>query len=217
MNRIKLNSILLLLIYVCSISSSYGSVVTFEDEGTLGLSPIRDGFYGLNWGSFHAQKRPGDSQEDNGYYNGVVSGDYAAWSATNTEINKSGSLFTANSLFITAAWRDDLEIRLIGNRGGKAFFDKTFRINDDVPTFVLLDYIDIDELVLTSSGGIPNPNTLGDGTQFVIDDFTFNEAVTVHAEPIPVPSNQFPGFIILAILLSLIANKRLCRDTRRRS
>ncbi len=205
MKEIKRKCILGLLLCLVSVSSSYASIVTFEDEGSLGLFTIRDGYYGLNWGNFYAingteSDYPYSSEPHSGYYNGRVSGDYVAWSVgVETSITAHGSLFTMNSVFLTAAWRDDVVINLTGKKNGETIFEKIFIINDDLPTFALLNYVGIDELVLDSWGGISNPNTLGDGDQFVIDDFTFNEIVVV---PLP------PAYLLVGSGLILLVQRK---------
>lgn len=85
-------------------------------------------------------------------------------------------MFTFNGVYLTAAWREDLNIRVGGYLGATQVYSTTVVVDPWAPTWFDFNYTGIDRLVLASSGGT-NPGLNGDGTHFVMDDFTFNEDV----------------------------------------
>jgi hypothetical protein len=155
---------------------AYAAVLTFDDlNPTTGLASIPNGYGGFNWSQFGyanaASYAPGS-----GYDNGTVSGDYVAY-------NKFGELaliengpFDFNSVYLTGAWNDGLNIRIRGFSEGALLYSDTVVVDTSGPTLFTFDWLGIDTLAFNSFGGVNvNPGGLGgSGYQFAMDNFTFN-------------------------------------------
>ncbi|BBD69064.1 hypothetical protein NIES4072_36060 [Nostoc commune NIES-4072] len=80
---------------------------------------------------------------------------------------------------------------------------KTVVVDTTQPTLVNFDYFGVDELKFTSFGGV-EPDYLkekGDGTQFALDNFTFNEKVTSVPEPTLLPALLAVGSLSVGSVL----------------
>lgn len=141
---------------------------------------IADSYGGFNWTNFGVIQS--SAIPYSGYNNGTVSGANTAFnlwgtSATTTMAN----VFDFNGAYLTAAWYNDLNIRVEGFLGGVIQYSQTVVVNPDHPTWFDFNFQEIDRLDFTSFGGYYGGYS-GDGTHFVMDDFTFNE-------PVPEPTS----------------------------
>lgn len=157
------------------------TIITFDEfSGDLGYGPLPTGYGGnLTWSGFLWSDAPSSEAEygpDNGYVTGVVSGLNAAFAGGSGTITSGGADFTLSSLYLTAAWRDDLRVQMIGYDDGVETFRRTVRVDNDGPTLVNLRFADVDTVTFTSSGGTPAEDG-PDGSQFVIDDVTLTARV----------------------------------------
>ena len=160
-------------------SDSLGTVLTFDDIGAVEEStPIPDGYGGFNWEDFYYMNVP-EQWPDSGYNNGLVSGDYVAFPSTYENPGTGrilGELFTFNGAYLTGAWRDGLNIQVDGYLDDVHIYSTTVVVDTSGPTWFDFDYVGIDELAFSASGGIPSENyTYQVGTHFAIDNFTFTD------------------------------------------
>ncbi|MCC5625664.1 PEP-CTERM sorting domain-containing protein [Nostoc sp. CHAB 5715] len=168
------------------------TVLTFDDIAPISyLSPIPNGYGGFNWDNFYYRNGSDSAISLTGYDNGRVSGDYLSFNGFGEPAVVSDGIFDFNSAYLTAAWNDGLSITVEGLNRGATLYSKTVVVNTTQPTLVNFDYFGVDELKFTAFGGV-EPDYLiskgGPGTQFTLDNFTFNEKVTSVPEPTLLPA-----------------------------
>lgn len=158
---------------------SHATVLTFDDITTANSAKLNNGGYGgFTWSNdFYILNA---SNRTDGYNNGTVSPDYVAFNAFANDISvKSSSLFDFNGAYFTGAWNDGLNITVEGFASGASLFSQTFMVDTSAPTYFSANYLNIDELRFSSFGGVDNPSYSGRGAHFALDNFTYNEAVSV--------------------------------------
>ena len=162
------------------------AVLTFDDIAPVpDLAEIPDGYGGFTWDNFSYRNGSDIAVLDTGYDNGRVSGDYVSYNGFGNQAIVSDSIFDFNSAYLTAAWNNGLSVTVEGLNNGTTLYSKTVIVDTINPTLVNFDYFGVDELRFTSSGGVEPDYLLdqGAGTQFALDNFTFNETVTSVPEP----------------------------------
>lgn len=167
------------------------AVLTFDDLAPIsGFDLIPNGYGGFNWNNFY-YNNGSTAIPLTGYDNGRVSGDYVSFNGFGEPAVVSDSIFDFNSAYLTAAWNDGLSITVEGLNSGATLYSKTVVVDTTQPTLVNFDYFGIDELRFTSFGGV-EPDYLvetgGGGTQFALDNFTFNKKATSVPEPTFIPA-----------------------------
>jgi hypothetical protein len=205
-------SMALCALTLLSASPAAASLITFDDlDPCLARpgcpdpgDPIFDGYQGLNW-SMHAMNAtavlvPPTARNVNsglsilatsGYRSAMVSGPNVAYPNNCCDEDSFGSfssasLFTLSSLYLGAAWRDNLNVEILGYANGGLIHSYTAVVGVAGPTFFSFDWSGLDTVVFHSFGGtFPGP-LAPDGTHFVLDD--------VSLEPSPVP---LPGSLLL--------------------
>ncbi|MEH2117904.1 PEP-CTERM sorting domain-containing protein [Nostoc sp.] len=166
------------------------TILTFDDIPLIFYrysEPIPNGYGGFNWNNFF---RISDTYSLTGYNNGRVSGDYVSYNGFGLPALVSDSIFDFNSAYLTAAFYDGLSVTVEGLKSGATLYSKTVVVNTTQPTLVNFDYFGVDELRFTSFGGV-EPDYLintGGGTNFALDNFTFNEKATSVPEPTLLPA-----------------------------
>jgi hypothetical protein len=168
------------------------TVLTFDDIAPVSnFDDIPNGYGGFNWDNFSYLN--GSSPEiprRTGYDNGRVSGDYVAFNGGGDPAVVSDSVFDFNSAYLTAAWNDGLSVTVEGLKSGATLYSKTVVVDTTQPTLINFDYFGVDQLRFTSFGGVEPDYLLdqGSGTQFTLDNFTFNEKATSVPEPTLLPA-----------------------------
>jgi len=182
MNESRLLGAVCACLAILSFGKAQAAVLTFDDlTPTTSINVIPNGYGGLDWNLMPYVNAP-IAAPLSGYNNGIVSGDYVAFSENNTlHTITSSSTFDFNGAYLTGAWRDGLNINIKGYDGVTLLYDTTVLANSDAPTWYLLDYIGVDKLEFSSFGGVDNPAYSGTGTQFAMDNFTFNSTVPIPA------------------------------------
>ncbi|MBH8561979.1 PEP-CTERM sorting domain-containing protein [Nostoc sp. CENA67] len=162
------------------------AVLTFDDIAPIpDLAEIPDGYGGFNWDNFFYKNGSDITALDTGYDNGRVSGDYVSYNGFGNQAILSDRVFDFNSAYLTAAWNDGLSVTVEGLNKGTTLYSKTVVVDTTNPTLVNFDFFGVDELRFTSFGGVEPDYLIGKGlgTQFALDNFTFNETVTPVPEP----------------------------------
>jgi len=155
--------------------------ITFDDQASE--AELQDGYMDLDWDGFFAFSS--SAATPSGYENGVISGEMVATNGGGEPASfSSATLFTLNDFFLTAAWNNDLNVRVVGRRGGVDIFTTDLVVDYDGPTHVVLDWAAIDQVSFVSSGGVDvDFNDPGEGTHFAIDSLTVTAAA-----PVPEPA-----------------------------
>lgn len=158
-----------------SFLSACTTLVNFDDIlAPLSTSDlIPNGYKHLNWTNAHyinVSSMPISS----GYANGVRSQPFVLYNPTGGNITIStanSTRFSFDSLYLTSAWRDYLNVTIKTIRNGFITSVSVFSAMTEYPTTVFCFLCtNIDALVLQSDGGIPSTNYVPNGTQFIIDD-----------------------------------------------
>ncbi|UJR34490.1 hypothetical protein I4U23_021898 [Adineta vaga] len=152
----------------------YGeTLLTFDDLQFPFYGDIPDGYQNFNWDNAGAIRI--DALPVSGYHTAVVSGTYALYNTNAFPMNMSrvnGSRFTLHSAALTAAWNDNLQLRVIGYRSNIVVANNTFTLQVfTVSNLTFHGYSALDTAVFSSSGGTNNPYVLNfTGFQFAMDN-----------------------------------------------
>jgi hypothetical protein len=167
--------LILMTMLACTASAD---VLTFDDVTTNQVIFVPQGYGGFSWdwfGIVHQSAYPGS-----GYENAVVSGEYAAFNISAEVAAVGGEVFDFNGVYLTAAWREGLNILVEGWRDGALVYESTVVVDAYEPTWCSFNYIGIDTVVFESFGGVDiMPGTFFVGPHFAMDDFTFNEPTLI--------------------------------------
>ncbi|MFB2770379.1 PEP-CTERM sorting domain-containing protein [Pelatocladus sp. BLCC-F211] len=176
-----------IVIGVIQTKQAQAVTVTF-DELSGSQNTIPNGYVGLNWENFYDLDTT--SFIPSGYVNGTVSPKNVAYNGFGNPavISTVDDIFDFNSTYLTAAWNDDLTVLVEGYTGGisgEKKYSQTVVVNTKTPTLFTFNFLEIDYLKFTSSGG-NNASYNGRGTHFVIDNFTFNKKTKAVPEPLTI-------------------------------
>lgn len=165
------------VILVGGTKAAQAGVLTFDDVTTSNsYESIHNGYGGFNWDNFYAMHE--NYHPGSGYDRGTVSGEYTAFNGlgnmavTSTE----NEVFNFDGAYLTGAWKDGLNIKVEGLLNNSLKYSETVVVDTDAPTWFNFDFSQIDSLRFSSSGGT---YAGGFGTQFAMDNFTFDESQAV--------------------------------------
>jgi hypothetical protein len=166
-------------------SLAEAAVLTFDDlPSTSKYEIIPSGYGGLDWNGFGYAYAP--SFQYSGFQLGRVSDDHVAFNLGAGAATVSGGSFDFNGVYLTAAWRTGLNIRVQGFKGEDLIDERTVVAKWYRPTWFDFDFSGIDRVVFESFGGTDSARLEGQGAHFVMDNFTFNKNV-----PVPEPATMF--------------------------
>lgn len=118
-----------------------------------------------------------------GYCAGVVSPKNAAYNGRGESASiLSSSGFSFGGAWFTAAFNTGLSIRIEGIRNAASVFDESFLVNMDIPYFFAANWLDLDELRFSASGGVDAGHGFT-GTTFAMDDIYLTPTSTEVPEP----------------------------------
>lgn len=180
--------IVLMLLFAVSPPLLRGDVLDFDDV-LAGSGYIPDGYGGLDWANFGVVC--GDCIPGSGFDAGTVSGDYVAFNAWAEAASiTSGNKFDFDGAYLTAAWRNGLNITVAGYENDSLLYSTTVVVDTTGPTWFDADdkYNGIDRLEFDSFGGT-DVFLNSSGEHFAMDDFEFTRSA-----PIVNPS---PGALLL--------------------
>lgn len=154
------------------------AVITFEGPD-LTCSEYSDaipnGYAGLNWDNFYCVNGTTYINNPSGYFNGTVSGDNVALNslenpATFTITAPGGAKFNLNSVYLTGAWNNNLNVQIVASRNGTTVATQNHTVQTTEPTLVTPALVNIDQVVFSSSGGTDAELGGIGGTNFAMDD-----------------------------------------------
>lgn len=191
MNRLK--GMVLGVAFMALPAIAQGQTITFDDVNTTPVPPsplcqyplLPNGYHGLNWDNFYVLKGSGYVDVNpligythclppSGYWTGVVSSPNVAFNngGDPAEVGvSSGNTFTFNSVYMTSAWRDGLNVLVQGYHGATLLYHQLLVVNTYAPTLEVFNWTGVDAVWFTPSGGDPS-YYIGDGTYVAIDDLT---------------------------------------------
>jgi hypothetical protein len=214
------------LAWLLALSPATAGLITFDElDPCLARpgcpdpgDPIPNGYQGLNW-SLHATNAtatlvPATARNvpsgptspgllrDSGYPSAVLSGTNVTY--PNNCCNGAESLgsflcasLTLSSLYLGAAWRNDLNVEILGYSSGTLTHSYTAVVGVADPTFFSFGWSDLDTVVFHSFGGTNAGLSLNDGTHFVLDNLSLD------ASPVPAPASLpllATGLCMMALL-----------------
>ena len=168
-------------------AGAQAAVITFDDLiCSAGGTPIPNGHAGLNWSNFYCVDGATAYGGNSGYNAGRVSGSHVAYNGFGSTAEfivtaPGGTKFNFNSVYLTAAWRDNLVVTIVAYRDGTAVSTITHTLSATAPTLVTLNLSQIDHVRFSSAGGTPHaPYGSSPGYQFAMDnlDISFNLPAT---------------------------------------
>jgi hypothetical protein len=165
--------------------------ITFDDRRGI-ATLVQDGYQGFNWSNFVTLDGHNEAA-GSGYDTGTVSQHNIALNSGGTDASLSRSMaFSLIGGYFTAAWNDGLSITLTGSLSGVEKFTRTFQVNTSGPVFAALNFSGIDRVRFHATGGVTRDPSLGNGTQFVLDDLKVSE---VSAVPLPAAAPLFGAML----------------------
>ncbi len=154
-------------------SPASAGLITFDNiRHANGFSEdaIPTGWAGFDWSSrfwwTDSQTAP-----DTGYQFGIVSAPNVVFNAAGAKVSfRRKTLFELDSFYLTAAWRNGLEVEVTGFRHNVEVDSTTFIVNASGPTLETLDW-EVNKVTFRSFGGTSAGYDGGiDGNQFVLDN-----------------------------------------------
>ncbi len=170
-------------------ATANATLITFDDLSVPVPVAIAEGYQGMNWSNFYVMDAATfnasgffSSSGTSGYKNGMVSAPNVAYSGSgNPATISSANAFNFNSVYLTAAWYDGLNVNVTGSLAGNIVDTANFTVNTSGPTLETFNWTDINSVTFTTSGGTLHQSApLGAGRQLVFDNLTISS--------IPVPS-----------------------------
>jgi hypothetical protein len=174
MRRAFVTAVGALIMAVTFSGSAVASTLTFDDIASNSQGIIPNGYGGLQWNQM-GYVDGATSFADSGYENGTVSGSYVAFNNNALVATVYGTTFDFNSAYLTAAWNNGLNITVTGMLGATSLYTQTVTVDTTAPTFFAFNYLGIDQLIFSSSGGT-NAGLGFPGTHFAMDDMSVNLA-----------------------------------------
>jgi len=172
----KLSILIAGLFLLGSVVFAGATVLTFD---SLAQGQIANGYGGLNWSNMYVVD--GVNYGPSGYQNGVVSQNNVAYNGYGNAAATSGT-FDFIGAYFTSAWNDGLYISLVGTKNGNVVGSQVITVDTTGPTWFAFNLMGIDLLSFNSFGGT-NHGYNGTGTQFALDNFTYNSANAAVPEP----------------------------------
>ena len=171
MRRLTLICNVAVLVLAAGSAQADIGVWTFDELSGSG-SPVPNGYGGFNWSNMYYLNPAGSVYAGSGYRNGMVSSPNVAYNAYGSAAAVSDGVFDFAGAYLTAAWRDGLNITVNGYSGTTLLYTQTVTVNHTGPNWFSFNYYGIDKLEFSSSGGTEVPGLQGSGSHFAMDDFT---------------------------------------------
>jgi hypothetical protein len=180
--------IVLMLLFAIGPPLLRGDVLDFDDVLAVN-GYIPDGYGGFGWANFGVVC--GDCIPGSGFDTGTVSGDYVAFNAWAEAASiTSSNIFDFDGAYLTAAWRNGLNITVAGYENDSLLYSTTVVVDTTGPMWFDADdkYNGINRLEFDSFGGT-DVFLNSSGEHFAMYDFEFTRS-----DPIVNPS---PGALLL--------------------
>lgn len=150
------------------------TLLTFEGITTNDSAKIPSTYNGLSWSSrFYVGN--GTKWTNCGYEKGMVSSSYVAYNDGGQTVEIGGSPFDLIGAYMAGAWNDNLNIEILAYRSNKQVYTETAIVSSTKPTWVQLDYANIDRVTFRSYGGVHNPAYSLSGVQMVMDNMVIRQ------------------------------------------
>jgi hypothetical protein len=195
-----------LLILPAPSAHSQALLLTFDDLSETGSGSYLNSYHGLGWENFACINAILNTNLFGpvviGSYYGMVSPSNVVINGIDApaEVDATGTTFNFLSAYLTGAFNSNLNIRVQGFVGTNLVYDETKVVEATYPTLCTFDYLDVDRLVFSSSGGQPAFGVTGGYSDFVMDNFMF--------EFIPEPSTFLLAALATVSLAAFLGHRR---------
>ncbi len=144
---------------------------TFDDLPTSSGLPVPDGYHGLSWSNIYYIDGVHYADNPSGYGAAVISTNNVGYNAYGIPASVTNATpFNFISAYLTAAWRDNLQVEAQGYVGRVLAYDQTYTLSATAPTLVVFNYVGVTEVHFISSGGTPHAGYGYSSESFVMDD-----------------------------------------------
>ena len=187
MNRLK--GIVLGVAFMALPAIASAQNINFDDMSpSCGSTTLSNGYQGFNWSNFWVL--PGLCEPStSGYATGIVSSPNVAYNGYGNPASVSSintSPFTFNSVYMTAAWNDGLNVVVNAyDAFNVLMFTSGFTLNSESATQKVFNWTGVSSVQFSASGGTDAGYVHGEGgggTHIVFDNMLMNNA-TVTPEP----------------------------------
>ncbi|MEY2689943.1 MAG: hypothetical protein RL375_4143 [Pseudomonadota bacterium] len=182
----KLVALAISLLSMAAVSSAHADTINFDDINLVpnDYQALGTNYHGFSWNNFLALDTTGVFYSPSGFQPGTLSGDNIGYNAFGNDASfSSTTAFTLNSFYLTSAWRDGLTVTVTGTGNGGALFSQTLTPSATAATKYTLDWADINSVMFHATGGTKHAGFANiDGTQFALDNITFNAAAVPEPE-----------------------------------
>ena len=154
-------------------------VLSFDDISSAyntRFNPIPNGYGGLNWENANYMNTTWElvTYGWNGYATARTSGIFVAFNTGGRSMSMSlpvGQYFQLNSLVLSAAWNNNLQMTIKGTRNNVVIYQTITNLQvASRTTLYTLKWANVDKITFESTGGTPYPGLSGTGTHFVLDN-----------------------------------------------
>ena len=164
--------------------------ITFDDIPSAQGDYLLAGYAGLYWDNFACLNGITNSVNPSGYEAGVISGSNVVYNSAGDPASIIGvTPFDLLSAYLTAAWRDNLQVEAIGYCGNNIMYDTTNTLSATSPKLVTFNYYGVSEVEFITFGGTPHSGYASQHYQLVMD----NLLVATHESPILSPELRAAG------------------------
>jgi hypothetical protein len=168
-----INKFLLSAVVAISLAQVPANAITLGFDDLPAYDPVGNGYGDLDWTNFNVLANDDFLADGNGFANAAVSGKNFAYNAFGeTAFTSKDSLFTFTGAWFTAAYNNDLQLKVTGNKEGSTLFTQLVVLNPEGPQWFDFNFAGIDELIFNSFGG-EDADLNGGGYHFAMDDFTY--------------------------------------------
>jgi len=158
---------------------AFAITITFDDLDGSGNQLVPNGYKGFNWTNFYTYDAVNDPANLNpsGYQFAAVSSNNVAFLGFgNPAFVSSNTLFNLGSAYLTAVWRDNLQIEVVGSLLGVPIpgYDNVYALSATGHTLLNFNYRGIDSVEFrVFDGGTHHPGyDRFDGAQVAFDNVT---------------------------------------------
>ena len=182
MNRLK--GIVLGVAFMALPAIAQAQLINFDDVAACG-GQLTAGYQGFNWTNFWVETS--SCEVASGYVNGLVSSPNVAYNAYgNPATVSSNNPFTFNSVYMTAAWNDGLNVTVNAyDAFNVLMFTSGFTLNSESATQKVFNWTGVSSVQFSATGGTDAGyahGVGGGGTHIVFDNMLMSNA-TVTPEP----------------------------------
>ena len=130
---------------IVAAASAVADTINFDDLNGDGSHTIQNGYAGLNWDNVFIYDATHDPANLNpsGYQFSVISPNNVAFTGYGNPITvSSDTVFNLNSAYLTAVWKDNLQVKVIGSLLGAPIYVNTYSLSATAATPINFNYLE---------------------------------------------------------------------------